>query len=255
MTHSAKFRAPFARRKLTAPVWALALGLVSGAALPVAGVAALAAFAPSAASGQPVQLRFEKLNRPYSDFVEQLAPIGEEGMSVQLASPKQTLILRDHRIRLTPVSGATDGTFMGELELDIQGKGALVADVTMGPIVQKLSDEIIVPPQTLRLAAKVRIRRVADGYEITPDKLPERIEVAVQSRTINQILILCDQAATLSLGAVDCDGLDRSLTRPAVPIPGGAQTYLLADENLTDADRARIDALIGPASPAAPANP
>ena len=216
----------------------------------IAAALALAAFLtlPSglAGAGAPEKFRFEKLNRSYSDFVEELAPIGEEGMSIHLTSPSQTMILRDHRIRLTPLGPAKDGAFSGEVELDIQGKGALIADVVMGPIVRQLTDEIVVPPQTLRLAGTVRIRRVADGYEITPDQLPSRIEVAVQSQTINQILALCDQAATLSLGAVDCSGLGRALTKPAVPIPGGSAAIFLGDENLSGDDRARLDALLPP---------
>ena len=208
------------------------------------GAARLAALPPE--SGGPQQYRFEKLNRSYSDFVTDLAPIGEEGMSVLLRSPTQTLILRENRIRLTPVTASQDGAFMGEVELDVQGKGALVADVTLGPIVRQLTDELVVPPQTIRLAAKVRVRRVADGYEITPEQLPKSIEVAVQSKTIHQILALCDQAATLSLGAIDCSGLDRALTRPAVPIPGGGGAFHLGDENLTDGDRAQLDAALGP---------
>jgi len=228
----------------------LPLASVAVACAWIAGAMSLAAAAQNA-GGPPAELRFEKLNRAYSDFVDDLAPIGEQGMAVQLRSPKQTLILRDHRIRLTPLSVNQDGAFMGEVELDVQGKGALIADVTMGPIVRQLTDEIVVPPQTLRLAAKVRIRRVAGGYEITAEQLPARIEVAVQSRTINQILALCDQAAALSLGAVDCSGLDRALTRPAVPVPDGGRTFLLADDDLTDADRGRLDALLGP-PPAAP---
>ncbi len=222
----------------------------SGSHAVIAAALALAVFlslpAGLAAAGAPEAFRFEKLNRAYSDFVEELAPIGEEGMSIHLTSPSQTMILRDHRIRLTPLGPAKDGAFSGEVELDIQGKGALIADVVMGPIVRQLTDEIVVPPQTLRLAGKVRIRRVADGYEITPDQLPSRIEVAVQSQTINQILALCDQAATLSLGAVDCSGLDRALTKPAVPIPGGGAAIFLGDENLSGDDRARLDALLPP---------
>jgi hypothetical protein len=215
----------------------------------LAVIAAALAFAalltlPADLAAATSEFRFEKLNRAYSDFVEELAPIGEEGMSIHLTSPSQTMILRDHRIRLTPIGPAKDGAFSGEVELDIQGKGALIADVVMGPIVGQLTDEVVVPPQTLRLAGTVRIRRVADGYEITPERLPPRIEVAVQSQTINQILALCDQAATLSLGAVECSGLDRSLTRPAVPIPGGGGAIFLGDENLTDDDRARLDALL-----------
>ena len=130
----------------------------------------------------------------------------------------------------------------------IEDTADLIADVTIGPMVRNLTDVVVVPPQTIRLVAKVRVRRVADGYEVLPEKLPERIEVAVQSQTINQILALCDQAATLSLGAIDCSGLSRSLTRPAVPLPG-VGSFLLGDENLTDADRVALDALLGsPAS-------
>ncbi len=224
------------------PAWAPAAGL-----LLVAVVAGAVAPAPSSAVEPTYGLRFEKLNRTYSDFVGELAPIGEEGLSVRLQSPKQAIVLRDHRIRLTPIAGES-GVFAGEVELDVQGKGDLIADVTIGPMVRNLTDVVVVPPQTIRLVAKVRVRRVADGYEVLPEKLPERIEVAVQSQTINQILALCDQAATLSLGAIDCSELNRSLTRPAVPLPGGG-SFLLGDENLTDADRVALDALLGsPAS-------
>ncbi|MEO8196989.1 MAG: hypothetical protein ABI689_09730 [Thermoanaerobaculia bacterium] len=207
-------------------------------------IALWVAAAPVAAATPTYGLRFEKLNRTYSDFAGDLAPIGEDSFSVRLRSPRQAIILRDHRIRLTPIAGAA-GSFAGELEIDVQGKGDLIADVTIGPMVRNLTDVVVVPPQTIRLAATVRIRRVADGYAVQPEKLPERVEVAVQSQTINQILALCDQAATLSLGAIDCSGLERSLTRPAVPIPGGGGAFLLGDENLTDADRAQLDAIIG----------
>lgn len=189
-------------------------------------------------------LQFTKLNRTYTDFVGELAPIGDEGLSVRLQSPKQAIVLRANRIRLTPIAGEA-GAFAGEVELDVQGKGDLIADVTIGPMVRNLTDVLVVPPQTIRLAAKVRIRRVADGYEVLPENLPNRIEVAVQSQTTNQILALCDQAATLTLGAVDCAGLDRALTRPAVPLPGASGSFLLGDENLTDTDRLWLDTLLG----------
>lgn len=215
-------------------------------ALCAAGAALAFATGAFAGSGEPtVEMRFEKLNGTYSDFVGELAPIGDAGLSVTLQSPHQTLTLRDHRVRLTPLSRSAGGRFAGEVELDVQGKGELVADVTIGPIVRHLTDVVVVPPQTLRLAATVVIRRVSGGYEITPENLPPRIEVAVQSQTINQILALCDQASSLSLGAIDCSGLDGALTRPAVPIPGGTGGFLLDDDRLTDADRIWLDTLLG----------
>ncbi|MEO7794782.1 MAG: hypothetical protein ABIV06_08420 [Thermoanaerobaculia bacterium] len=231
---------------MSAPARLPALTVVATSLCLMAYAAAVAPAPARSAPGAPTYgLRFEKLNRTYSDFVGELAPIGEEGLSVRLQSSKQAIVLRDHRIRLTPIAGSTDGSFAGEIELDVQGKGDLIADVTIGPMVQHLTDVLVVPPQTIRLASKVRIRRVADGYEVLPERLPEKIEVAVQSQTINQILTLCDQAATLSLGAINCAVLQRSLTRPAVPIPAGAGTFLLGNENLTDDDRVRLDAILG----------
>ena len=201
--------------------------------------------AAPAADAVPSQLRFEKLNRTYTDFVPPLDSVYEGGVSVQLASPKQSLILRDHRVHLTPQA---DGSFAGDVELDIQGKGTVIADVAFGPLAERFNDEVIVPPQTLKLEGRVRMRRVAGGYAIDPVQMPRKISVAIQSRTVNSILALCDQAAIVSLGTIQCDGLDRALTHPAMSFPEGA-SFTLQDGDLTDADRAALNALLTP-SPA-----
>lgn len=188
-----------------------------------------------------VEFRFEKLNRTYTDFVPPIEGMEEGGITVRLASPRQALILRDHRVRLTPRS---DGAFDAELELDIQGKGAIVADVTLGAVAETFTDDVIIPLQKLKLAGKVKLRRVAGAYEVTAIELPAKLQIAVQSRTVNQILTLCDNAALLTLGAIDCTGLDRALTRPAVSLPAG-QSFTLADGDLSDEDRRQLDALLG----------
>lgn len=208
----------------------LALSFLLLAALPLAG----------GASAEQQELRFAKLNHPYTDFVRELAPVGEPGMSVRLTSPHQTLVLRDHRIRLAPQGG---GVFAGEVELDVQGKGDLVADVELGPLVRQLVDEVVVPPQTVRAAGKARIRRVDGGYEIEALEAPRELRLAIQSRTINDILTLCGRASLLTLGAVDCSGLEESLGRPAVAVPQGA-VFHLADGDLEPADRDALDRLL-----------
>jgi hypothetical protein len=196
--------------------------------------------AHSATAAEP--LRFEKLNRTYSDFVPPLETVERAGVKVRLASPKQTLLLRDHRVRLAPQGG---GLFAGDVELDVQGKGTLVADVEFGPLAERFTEEVIVPPQKISLAGKVRMRRVDGGYELQGVEVPKAVEVAIQSQTLNSILALCDRAAIVSLGAIDCTGLDRALTRPAIPLPSG-QPFVLHDTDLTEADRSALDALLAP---------
>lgn len=195
--------------------------------------------APGADKG-PTELKFSKLNRTYTDFVPPLDSVYEGGVSVQLASPKQSLVLKDHRIHVTPQA---DGTFAGDVELDIQGKGAVIADVAFGPLSERFNDEVIVPPQTLKLEGRAKIRRVEGGYSIDPVQMRRRVSIAIQSRTVNSILALCDQAAIVSLGSIECDGLDRALTHPAMTIPEGT-SFTLQDSELTDADRAALDALL-----------
>lgn len=208
------------------------------AALPVA----LALLAPAAAL-LAEEFRFEKLNRTYTDFAPPIDEIDEGGVTVKMVSPKQALVLRDHKVRLTP---GADGVFGGQIDLELQGKGTLIADVAFGPLAERFTEEVIVPPQTISLAGRAKLRRVDGGYEVIPVELPKEIQVAIQSPTMNRILALCDQAAILSLGSIECSGLDRALTRPSVPLPAG-ETFTLADSDLTDADRAALDALLAPA--------
>lgn len=206
-------------------------------ALAVAALAVAALVSPPA---RAEDLRFEKLNRSYADFAPTLERFEETGVKVTLASPTQRVVLRDHRVRLAPLAG---GIFAGRLELDVQGKGRLIADVEFGPLRERFDEEVVVPPQTLVILGKVRMRRVEGGYAVDAVELQPEIELAVQSPTLNSILALCDQAAILALGAIDCRHLDRALTRPKVPIPSG-QSFTLQDADLTDDDRRAIDALI-----------
>lgn len=210
-------------------------------ALPFVSLA-LALATGTAGAAETGPFAFEKLNRSYSDLVGELPPIAFDPVTVTLASPSQTLLVRSHRAWLAPRG---DGSFDGRLEIDLMGKGALTADVDLAGTRQRLTDELVLPPQTLALVARVRLERVEGGYRIHARGLPARLEVAIQSKLVNDILSLCDGAALLTLGALDCGQLARSLTRPAVPLPAEAD-YYLTDADLTPADRARLDALIAP---------
>ena len=209
------------------------------APLPAAAAATLAlAAAPPAAR----ELRLGKMNRVYSDLVGELAPLAAGPVVVRLSSPRQLVSVRDHVARLTPTGG---GRVEGTLEIDLLGKGELVADLDLGGSVQRLADELILPPQKVTLEGAARLTRVAGGYRVVAERLPARVPVAIRSRLINQIVSACEGAALLSLGALDCAPLTASLERPSVPLPAAGGEYFLADAELTDADRAELDRLIG----------
>lgn len=190
---------------------------------------------------------FSKLNRSYENLVGDLQPITQGPLTVELSSPGHTLILKSNRLVLSPLS-APAGAQRARLVLELMGKGQLVADVEGAGLETRLQDELFVPPQTVALEGKVKMRRVAGGYEVTPLELPAKVEVKIQSKLSNDLLTLCGGVAILT--GLDCGGLERSLSVAAVPLPAPGGAYLLPDEDLTDADRAALDAWLGPPAPA-----
>jgi hypothetical protein len=205
------------------------------------GAALLLAAAPA-----PRELRFPSFNRVYSDLVGELAPFELGGATVRLRSPSQLISVRDHVARLVPLGG---GRAEGTLDIDLLGKGDLVADVDFGGTVRQLEDELILPPQHVKVAGTVRIERLSGGYRVTAEKAPATVPIEIRSRLVNQIESLCEGAAVLSLGAIDCAPLQRSLEHPDVPLPAQGRDFFLADGELTDAERAQLDDLIAAPAP------
>jgi hypothetical protein len=205
-------------------------------------LAALAASLSLAAAPRAArELKLEKMNRVYSDLVGELAPLAAGPVAVRLSSPRQVVSVRDHTARLTPTGG---GRFEGTLEIDLLGKGELVADLDLGGSVQRMTDELILPPQRVTLEGAARLARVEGGYRIVTERMPARVPVEIRSRLINQIVSACEGAALLSLGAIECESLTAALERPAIPLPAAGGEYFLADAELTEADRAELDRLI-----------
>jgi hypothetical protein len=213
-----------------------------GRGIAILGSVVMIATGSLSAAEAPIEL--EGFNRTYTDLVGELEPYRADPIQVQLRSPSQRLTVRSNRIRA--VQGP-DGDLVGQLELDIVGRGALVADVDLGGVRQTFSDELILPPQTLVIPGRARLTRVEGGYRVRVEELPERVPVLVQSRLASSVINLCDTAQMLTLGAVSCDGLEEALTRPAVPIPREAGEVYLADAELDATDRAALDRLVAPA--------
>jgi hypothetical protein len=195
----------------------------------------------TAASAAPTELRFTKLNRVYQDLAGDMAPLSYDPVTVKLSSPRQTVLVKDNRITLTPLGG---GRFSGRVEIDFLGKGDLVADVDLGGHTQHLADEVLLPPQHLTLDGVARIDRVDGGYRVTSEQLPASLPVEIRSKLVNDLLGICSGAALLSLGSLDCAPLEKGLERPSLPMPAAGSVFFLADADLTDDDRAALDGLL-----------
>ncbi|HKH49015.1 MAG TPA: hypothetical protein VKM72_30490 [Thermoanaerobaculia bacterium] len=199
----------------------------------------LLASRPGGTATPPGQIQLQRLNRSYSEIAPDILPVVEGPLTVRLSSPRNQITVRNHLLRLEPGSG---GSHSADLSIEFQGKGWLVADVEAGPMATRLQDEVLVPPQVAKIQGRVRIRRVQGGYGITPEQLPEKLGVRIQSGIGRQLVNVCDGASILL--ALDCPSLEKSLSRAVIPLPAAGEEFLLEDTELTAVERGQIDSYL-----------
>lgn len=197
--------------------------------------------APARAGAGAREFEFPRLNRAYKDLVGEVPEYRDGSLVVRVSSPRQSLVLRSHRLRLEPLA---DGSYAARLTVEFFGQGWMVADLAFAGIAQRVEDEVQVPVQRIELAARVRIAVEKGGYRFVALELPRQVEVEVRSRLAGQVLALCDGAAVLALGGLDCSGVERRLTRVAAPLPGPGGEFFLAAAELGPAERAALDAFL-----------
>ena len=222
------------KRAVPTPATAAAASVLLLATLLVAGRGA------QSQTEAPGQLQFARLNRTYSDVITEIDPIRQGPFTVRLSSPRHQLTVRSHLLRLEPGLG---GSHSAELRVDFSGKGWLVADVDidgLGGRGGRLEDEVTVPAQSQTVEGRARVRKVAEGYLITPEQLPKSVRVRIQSGIGSRMVGFCDSAALYFLD-VDCGALNRALSTAVVPLPAAGESYLLENAELTAAERQRID--------------
>lgn len=212
------------------------------AAVAALGLAALLGPARPAAAEAAV-LEFESLNGTYRFDDAEIEPVRQGPVTIHLSSPRSALVLQEHRLTLRPLG---DGTHRAAVRLRLLGSGDLVADVATGAGGgSRLEDLVVLPRQTLDVEGRVRFRRVPDGWDVTALALPESVDVDIQSRLAGSLVTLCSQLAVF-LG-MDCDGLDRSLSRVEVPLPPPGTVFHLPAGDLTADEASRLEAYLGPA--------
>lgn len=189
----------------------------------------------------PGSFQFPKLNRQYSMGDPDLAPIQQGPITIRLSSPKNLVIVQSHHLQLTPRG---DGSFDAEISADFLGKGDIQADFeTAAGTSSRLADEIQLPRQTVRVSARLRFARVVGGYDVTALTLPKSVPVNVRSQLMTSLVGLCDGVRILV--PVDCDALDRSLTRVEVPMPAAGSVFYLSEADFTPEERAALEKFLG----------
>lgn len=222
----------------------------------LAGLLTLAALAPGpapSAQGTPplatevTRFEFASLNRTYSMEDSAMDPVETGGLTVAMTSPSNVLILKGHRLDLTP---AGDGTYRAHMAVDFLGKGDLEADIMSGGrLLSELADEVVVPRQQVELGGRISFLRTSSGWDVTAHELPRQVTLDIRSRLIGQLYTTCASMGVF-LG-IDCDGLDQSLSRVDVPLPEAGSVFELPAALLTAEEVARLDAYLGTSPPEA----
>lgn len=182
-------------------------------------------------------ITFERLNRVYEELIDDLSRIQIGPADVALRSPAHSLTVSRHAATLT---AGDDGVFETELELDISGSGQIAADVVIGSLESQLTQELVVPAQTLRLEGAVAIRSDEEGYWIRTERMPSTTQVRIESELGTQLFTVCRQMA-LVLVSLDCEAIERAVTLISVPLPEAGAEYLIALEDTTPEERRDLD--------------
>lgn len=210
----------------------------------LAALAVLLALAPGARAAEPEEpgfFQFESLNRSYEMDDSEVAPVRQGPVTIHLASPRNTLVIRSHSLTLRPLG---DGSYRASVGVELMGSGDLTADlVTDAGGSSRLEDLVVVPRQRVELDGRVRFERVAEGWDVTALSLPPKIEIDIQSRLAGSLVTLCDQMAVF-LG-LDCSGMERSLSRVEVPLPEPGSVFFLPEAELSREEAAAFEEYLG----------
>lgn len=210
------------RRVLT--LLLLSLGLASGPAV-----------------GEEVGIELRFLNGSYSDLDGGLAPIREGPLTIGLSSPEHQLIVHRNRLSLMP---GEDGLLDGLVEVELEGSGRLIADVSGAGIENRFVDEVSAPRQTVRAGGWIRLEKTVDGYLFTVVCSGEPIRIAIDSGVARQVVGICRTLAILPLLDLGCDRLERSLSVVGIASPEPGARFLLPRSYLDADERAFFDQLL-----------
>ena len=179
---------------------------------------------------------FESYNREFVNIRSNAQWKREGPIQATLTSPAHRLSIRDHSVEL---KAAVDGTYDARIRVNFSGDGDIVAQVGMVGAQTELEDHVIAPPQEVEVLAKIKFRRVEEGYEVETIELPATVEVEIESRMGAQIIDTCKSA--LSFLGVECGGIEAMFNSASVPLPKAGGTYFISNDKLSRSERRRLN--------------
>ncbi|MDF1553371.1 MAG: hypothetical protein P1P84_09935 [Deferrisomatales bacterium] len=192
--------------------------------------------APGAAA--PREFTFEELNGVYPDRSFQTPPVTWGLFQVALQSPRFTALLYRNRLQAAPLG---DGRHWIAAEVEASGHGRLIADIDVAGMATRREGDAVAPRQTLALEGVAVVERQPDGYAITVVEAPPSLVVQIRSGLSDSLVAWCAGSTALAWAGVECGGLERLLTRVAVPLPKSGERFWLARQDLGEAYAVELD--------------
>lgn len=205
--------------------------------MPILFLATVAAYA----AGNVREIELPRLNQTYRDLAPEVLPVESGALKVTLRSESNQLTLRSHSLEIEPLP---TGDYRMTARVSLLGKALVTALVDAGGVPGEIDDEILLPPQEVVVSGRALVRRVEEGYEITPLELPETVDLRIQSRLARQVVSTCETLSILVSG-MECAGFERGLSVVRLPLPEPGSPQIVDAGYLTPEERAQIDAALG----------
>lgn len=187
---------------------------------------------------ETIELAF--LNGDYTELDAHLRPVEQGPLTIHLSSPEHQLTVHRNHLTFTPDGS---GAYASTVEVELEGEGKLFADVEGVGMSSRFEDDVEAPRQVLKVVGKVRLERTEGGYQVTLVEAPTASRIEIKSGVIRQIVDFCRALDGLPLISLDCPAVEIALTRQEVPMPKAGEQFFLADDRMSDEERAFFDRL------------
>ncbi len=188
----------------------------------------------SGAETAPQHFQFDRFNKDYENIAPAIKAVKSGPLIIRLSSPVHRLTLYSHLLEVSP---GKDDTYQARLSVEIEGKGQLLAEIDLLGMRRQIQDRFQIPRQKKQVTGEIRVDREAEGYRITPIKIPKAVSITIYSDLGKQLVAWCK---VLSLALMNCDDLDRMLSELTLSLPQD-KPFFVKDAELAPKEQEVLD--------------